>query len=171
MKKLLLAFCLLISFNLNSQVISNDTILENKLVKKYKTKNFFKELYKDFLKYGTFYVAGDAANAYEQTYKDYFVERPADGDLYSIPRVIDVTNYYPMDYRVGLGFRKFRMIIKIKYDKSTKQIVVSNDIQEIVLSVVDSTIIDTNDELSFEVAADMSAYQDLFERDIEEEIE
>ncbi len=63
------------------------------------------------------------------------------------------------------------MIIKIKYDKSTKQIVVSNDIQEIVLSVVDSTIIDTNDELSFEVAADMSAYQDLFERDIEEEIE
>ena len=106
MKKLLLAFCLLISFNLNSQVIGNDTKLENKLVKKYKAKNFFKDLYKDFLKYGTFYVAGDASNAYEQTYKDYFVERPADGDLYSIPRVIDVTNYYPMDYRVGLGFRK-----------------------------------------------------------------
>ena len=63
------------------------------------------------------------------------------------------------------------MIIKIKYDKSTKQIVVSNDIQEIVLSVTDSTIIDTNDELSFEVAANMSAYQDLFEQDVEEEIE
>ena len=86
MKKLLLVLCLLISFNSNAQ--------------------FLKELYKDFLKYGTFYVAGDASNAYEQTYKDYFVERPADGDLYSIPRVIDVTNYYPMDYRVGLGFRK-----------------------------------------------------------------
>ena len=86
MKKLLLILCLLISFNSNAQ--------------------FLKELYKDFLKYGTFYVAGDASNAYEQTYKDYFVERPADGDLYSIPRVIDVTNYYPMDYRVGLGFRK-----------------------------------------------------------------
>ena len=86
MKKLLLAFCLLISFNSNAQ--------------------FLKELYKDFLKYGTFYVAGDASNAYEQTYKDYFVERPADGDLYSIPRVIDVTDYFPMDYRVGLGFRK-----------------------------------------------------------------
>ena len=56
------------------------------------------------------------------------------------------------------------MIIKIKYDKSTKQIVVSNDIQEIVLSVTDSTIIDTNDELSFEIAAEMSAYQDLFEQ-------
>ena len=86
MKKLLLVLCLLISFNSNAQ--------------------FLKELYKDFLKYGTFYVAGDASNAYEQTYKDYFVERPADGDLYGIPRVIDVTNYYPMDYRVGLGFRK-----------------------------------------------------------------
>lgn len=86
MKKLLLVLCLLISFNSNAQ--------------------FLKELYKDFLKYGTFYVAGDASNAYEQTYKDYFVERPEDGDLYSIPRVVDVTNYYPMDYRVGLGFRK-----------------------------------------------------------------
>ena len=86
MKKLLLVLCLLISFNSNAQ--------------------FLKELYKDFLKYGTFYVAGDASNAYEQTYKDYFVERPADNDLYGIPRVIDVTDYHPMDYRVGLGFRK-----------------------------------------------------------------
>ena len=63
------------------------------------------------------------------------------------------------------------MIIKINYNKSTKQIVVSNDIQEIVLSVTDSTIIDTNDELSFEVAADMSAYQDMFEPNVEDEIE
>ena len=63
------------------------------------------------------------------------------------------------------------MIIKINYNKSTKQIVVSNDIQEIVLSVTDSTIIDTNDELSFEIASDMSAYQDLFEPNIEDEIE
>ena len=44
------------------------------------------------------------------------------------------------------------MIIKINYDKSTKQIVVSNDVKQIVLSVTDSTIVDTNDELSFEVA-------------------
>ena len=63
------------------------------------------------------------------------------------------------------------MIIKIKYDKSTKQITVENDISEIVLSVTNSTKIDNNDELSFEIAADMSAYQDLFERGIEEEIE
>ena len=48
---------------------------------------------------------------------------------------------------------------------------VENDIQEIVLSVTNSTIIDTNDELSFEIAANMSAYQDLFEPNIEDEIE
>ena len=63
------------------------------------------------------------------------------------------------------------MIIKIKYDKSTKQITVENDIKQIILSVTDSTIIDTNDELSFEIAANMSAYQDLFEPNIEDEIE
>ena len=63
------------------------------------------------------------------------------------------------------------MIIKINYNKSTKQIVVSNDIQEIVLSVTDSTIIDTNDELSFEIAAEMSAYQDLFKQNPMEDIE
>ena len=54
------------------------------------------------------------------------------------------------------------MIIKINYNKSTKQIVVSNDIQEIVLSVTEINKIDTNDELSFEIAAEMSEYQDLF---------
>jgi len=63
------------------------------------------------------------------------------------------------------------MIIKIKYDKSTKQIIVENDIKEIILSVTDSTKIDTDDELSFEISANMSAYQDLFEQDTEEGIE
>ena len=63
------------------------------------------------------------------------------------------------------------MIIKIKYDKSTKQIVVSNDVQEIVLSVTDSTIIDTNDELSFEVAGNTTEYDAMFETNPEEEIE
>jgi len=63
------------------------------------------------------------------------------------------------------------MIIKINYNKSTKQIVVSNDIQEIVLSVTEINKIDTNDELSFEIAAEMSAYQDLFEQNPMEDIE
>ena len=68
-------------------------------------KNIFKEFYNDFLKYGTFY-AGDIRNAYENSRKDYFVERPPDGDLYAIPRVIEVTEYFPFDYRYGFGIRK-----------------------------------------------------------------
>ena len=68
--------------------------------------SFFKSLYEDFLQYGTVYVAGDARSPYEGARKDYFVERPADGDLYSVPRVIDVTEYYDFDYRFGIGIRK-----------------------------------------------------------------
>jgi|TARA_B100000214_G_C23948556_1_gene619219 tripartite-type tricarboxylate transporter receptor subunit TctC len=63
------------------------------------------------------------------------------------------------------------MIIKVNYNKSTKQIVVSNDIQEIVLSVTEINKIDTDEELSFEIAAEMSAYQDLFEQNLMEDIE
>jgi hypothetical protein len=63
------------------------------------------------------------------------------------------------------------MIIKIKYDKSTKQIVVSNDIKQIVLSITDSTIIDTNDELSFEIAGNTTEYDKMFEEDLTEENE
>ena len=63
------------------------------------------------------------------------------------------------------------MIIKINYDKSTKQITVENDIQEIVLLVNDSTIIDTDDKLSFEIAANMSEYQNMFEINPEDGME
>ena len=63
------------------------------------------------------------------------------------------------------------MIIKIKYDKCTKQITVENDITEIVLSVTDSTIIDTNDELSFEIAGNTTEYDAMFETNTEDEME
>jgi hypothetical protein len=63
------------------------------------------------------------------------------------------------------------MIIKINYDKSTKQIVVSNDVKQIVLSVTDSTIVDTNDELSFEVAGNTTEYDKMFETNPEDEME
>ena len=63
------------------------------------------------------------------------------------------------------------MIIKINYNKSTKQIVVSNDIKQIILSVTDSTIVDTDDELSFEIAGNMTEYQEMFELNLEDEIE
>ena len=63
------------------------------------------------------------------------------------------------------------MIIKINYNKSTKQIVISNDNKQILLSVTDSTIIDTNDELSFEIAGNTTEYDAMFETNPEEEIE
>ena len=63
------------------------------------------------------------------------------------------------------------MIIKINYNKSTKQITVSNDIKQIVLSVTDSTIIDTNDELSFEIAGNTTEYDAMFETNTEDEME
>ena len=71
-----------------------------------KKKNFFKELYADFLKYGTVYAAGDIRNAYENSRKDYFVERPPEGDLYSIPRVIEVTEYFDFDYKLSCFLKK-----------------------------------------------------------------
>ena len=86
MRNIILLVVLFISSNANSQ--------------------FLDKVYKDFLKYSTFYVAGDITNAYENTRKDYFVARPEDGDLYAIPRVIDVTEYYDYDYRIGFGIRK-----------------------------------------------------------------
>jgi len=79
--------------------------------------NLFKDLYKDFLKYGTIYIAGDIDNPKEEK-KDYFVRTPEDGGLYSIPEVIDGTAYYDFDYRYGFGIRK---IARFDYEIKGKQ--------------------------------------------------
>ena len=84
MKKILIILCALISFNVNAQ--------------------FFKEVYNDFLKYGTVYVAGDVNNPQTEV-KEYFV-RTDPQDFYGIPDVIDETIYHPYDYRFGFGIRK-----------------------------------------------------------------
>ena len=52
------------------------------------------------------------------------------------------------------------MIIKINYNKSTKQITVSNDIEDSLLSLIDSKKIDTDSELSFEISVDTSFFQE-----------
>jgi hypothetical protein len=111
MKKLLLfVFILLLTTSTYSQdgpLIPVSSQSETIKVKKDKKPfTFFKDVYKDFLKYGTIYAAGDIRNAYENSRKDYFVERPADGDLYGIPRVVEVTEYFDFDYRYGIGIRK-----------------------------------------------------------------
>ena len=84
MKQILTILILLISFNLQSQL--------------------FKDLYEDFLKYGTVYVAGNIGNA-KLEQPDYFIRTNPD-DLYAIPDVVDETVYHPYDYRYGVGIRK-----------------------------------------------------------------
>jgi len=104
MKKLITLIFILATFNVQSQVIDADKKIENKIVKKYKAKAFFNQLYDDFLKYGTLYAAGNVGNAKIET-SEYFV-RTDPNDLYAIPEVIDQTVYHPYDYRYGVGIRK-----------------------------------------------------------------
>ena len=52
------------------------------------------------------------------------------------------------------------MIIKINYNKSTKQITLSNDIEDSLLSLIDSKKIDTDSELSLEISVDTSFFQE-----------
>jgi len=79
--------------------------------------SFFNNIYKNFFKYGTLYVAGDISNSYETTRKDYFVRPPEDGNLYDIPNVVDVTEYFPHDYRIGIGIRR---IARFDYENKEK---------------------------------------------------
>ena len=59
MKNLLLLL-IIVSFNLSAQpLIDHSKKLEDKMVRKFKKKQFFKNAYENFFKYGTFYVAGD----------------------------------------------------------------------------------------------------------------
>jgi len=66
---------------------------------------FFKDVYKDFLKYGTFYAAGNIGNAYDTQTPSYFIRTDPD-NLYAIPTVLDNTVHHPFDYRYGIGIRK-----------------------------------------------------------------
>tara|TARA_Y100000593_G_C4203354_1_gene283019 strand:- start:574 stop:816 length:243 start_codon:yes stop_codon:yes gene_type:complete len=61
--------------------------------------------------------------------------------------------------RCGIN-KELSMIIKINYNKSTKQITLSNDIENNLLSLIDSKKIDTDDELSFEISVDTSFFQE-----------
>ena len=61
------------------------------------------------------------------------------------------------------------MIIKVNYNKSTKQITLSNDIENNLLSLIDSKKIDTDDELSFEISVDTSFFQEEINSYEEEE--
>ena len=86
MKKLIIIIAFLITNSANAQL--------------------FKDLYNDFLKYGTVYGAGEVKNSIEAKTPTYFVRTNDNGSIYSIPVVVDNTLEYPMDYRIGFGIRK-----------------------------------------------------------------
>ena len=87
MKHILLILSLLIT----SSVIAQDK------------DSFFTSVYKDFLKYGTVYAAGDISNAVEAQEPTYVLRTNQDGSIYSIPDIEDVTDRFPFDYRYSIG--------------------------------------------------------------------
>jgi len=78
---------------------------------------FFKSIYKDFLKYGTIYGAGDISNSVEASEPTYFLRTNQDGSLYSIPDVVNNTEIFPYDYRYGFGIRK---LARFNYERKPK---------------------------------------------------
>ena len=97
MKNLIVALLFLFSLNINAQ-------------------SFFKQVYDDFLKYGTLYGAGDIKNSIEAKDNIYFVRTNPD-NLYDIPEVIDNTPEYPFDYRIGWGIRK---LARFNYERKPR---------------------------------------------------
>jgi len=97
MKKILLLLGIFLSFSVNAQLA--------------------KEIYNDFLKYGTVYGAGDISNSIEAAEPTYFLRTNPDGSLYSIPDVVDNTPVFPYDYRYGFGIRK---LARFDYERKPK---------------------------------------------------
>lgn len=97
MKNLIVALLFLFSLNINAQ-------------------SFFKQVYNDFLKYGSIYGAGDVKNSIEAKDNSYFV-RTNPENLYDIPEVIDNTPEYPFDYRYGFGIRK---LARFNYERKPR---------------------------------------------------
>jgi len=111
----LLAF---FTFSAQAQVIQEPSKKEIKKLKKgFNKENIFDKVYKDFLKYGTFYVAGDVSNPYQKQSIDYIVRTNPSGNLYDVPIVQDATEYHEFDYRYGFGFRR---IARFDYENKEK---------------------------------------------------
>jgi hypothetical protein len=97
MKKLLILIGIFVSSHVNAQFIGN--------------------LYKDFLKYGTVYGAGDVNNSIQASEQTFFVRTNPDGSIYSIPDVVDMTPRFPFDFRYGIGIRK---LARFDYERKPK---------------------------------------------------
>ena len=53
------------------------------------------------------------------------------------------------------------MIIKVEYDKSDATLTLTKD-DDIVAVINDNTVVDNSDKLSFEIALDVSQYQEQY---------
>ena len=53
------------------------------------------------------------------------------------------------------------MIIKVEYDKTDATLTLTKD-DEMVAVIKDNTVVDNSDKLSFEIALDVSQYQEQF---------
>jgi len=135
MKKLLLLILLL--FTLPSFGQSPTALGKDK---------FFKSLYKDFLKYGTIYGAGDISNSIEAAEPTYFLRTNPDGSLYSIPDVVDNSPVYPFDYRYGFGIRK---LARFDYERKPKNFYDGTE-EQLVFSAPTSAITGLEYQLHFE---------------------
>ena len=69
-------------------------------------KPIVKAFYDNFLKYATVYGAGNYRAPYESSDKQYLIRTPDGAGIYDVPEVVDVTEYFPADYRIGFGIRK-----------------------------------------------------------------
>ena len=92
-------------------------LLTNTTLAQEKKSGLFKSIYKDFLKYGTVYGAGDISNSIEAAEPTYFLRTNPDGSIYSIPDVVDNTPSFPYDYRYGFGIRK---LARFDYERKPK---------------------------------------------------
>ena len=106
MKNLILILALLITSSTNAQ--------------------FLKDVYKDFLKYGTVYVAGDISNSIEAGEQKFVLRTNDDGSIYSIPRIENSTEKFPYDYRYSIGIRK---LARFDYERKPKNFYDGNESQ------------------------------------------
>ena len=73
---------------------------------KERQKTNIQNFYDNFFKYATVYGAGDYRAPYESSDKKYLIRTPDGAGIYDVPEVVDVTEYFPSDYRIGFGIRK-----------------------------------------------------------------
>ena len=133
MKKLLL---LILFFLFSSTTFSQEQ--ENS--------SFLSKVYKDFLKYGTIYGAGDISNSVEAAEPTYFLRTNPDGSLYSIPDVVNNTIVYPYDYRYGFGIRK---LARFGYERKPKNFYDGTE-EQLAFSAPTSAVTGLEYQLHFE---------------------